>query len=372
MRNISTTSQELSRRSFLRIAFTGAATIIVVPSHAYASPSSPRTFTDSLGRSINVEGVIEKITPLGVHAQTLLTTLYPNGLVSIAKDVSEDALDYSNAGLDDINDLPITGGLTSAATNDIETDEIKGIHPDLLLDVGLPYEGLQEDLEELQTQTGIPVFFIDISFGCLPAAYRKLGELLNCTERAEELASHVNNVYRLTHNVLDTSCHIFYAPKQNGITAKESIRIQIDAISFTGATPITQPYNYTNQTVDIALLNDSDVDIVVFDDTEVLNSLISGDIYDDGSSYEIWYESEASASGNYAISPALMHSWFGSPVLLQGLGLLWLYAIICPQKGCDLIKHAQTFYTLFYELDVSDEKLHELIGCYREGGYNNE
>lgn len=91
-------SNELTRRSFVRIASVGAASaaLFTLPTPALADEiGNQRTFVDSLGRSVTVAAVIENVTPVGVHAQTLMTTLCPEGLVSLAVNVDSDAADYS-------------------------------------------------------------------------------------------------------------------------------------------------------------------------------------------------------------------------------------------------------------------------------------
>lgn len=280
-------------------------------------------------------------------------------------------MDYDEAGISELISLPETGGIASLATEEVTVQRIEAISPELILDVGFPKDGLAAELDALQAETGIPVFFLDISFGNLPSAYRVLGELLHCQERAEELAAYIEGVYSRVRAIAvgaTTSCSVFYAPRKNGLMVRSGIEAQLDAISFVGATPITAPYDYANRTVNLEILDKSNADLVVFDDTECLSSLI--DI--EGQVNNGWQVVKAVLQGKFAISPALMHSWFGSPVLVQVLGVQWLAGIVWPSKyQFNMVTESNAFYSLFFGLNKDEQALTQLIGEYNETGYGN-
>lgn len=81
-------SNGLTCRSFARIASVGVASAVLfmrsIPALA-SEGGKQRVFVDSLDRSVTVATIIENVTPVGVHAQTLMTTLCPEGLVSLEK-----------------------------------------------------------------------------------------------------------------------------------------------------------------------------------------------------------------------------------------------------------------------------------------------
>lgn len=367
-------TKALTRRTFAKIASVGIMSIALpsFPRTAIAQEGSgQRQFIDSLNRSVSVANVIESVTPIGIHAQTLMTTLCPEGLASLATGINDDAADYKDAGIGDLTNLPKTGGIVSPATEDVAIDEIEIISPELILDVGLPRDGLASELDALQAETGIPVVFLDISFGKLSQAYRTLGELLGYQSRAEDLADYIdraNDRVRAFAASSTTSNKVFYAPRENGLTVRSGIEVQIDALAFSGATPVTAPYDYVRKTVDFNILKASETDFVIFDDTNCLDSFLSGE----GEAANIWKDVTAISQGKYAVSPALMHSWFGSAVLVQTLGILWISSILWPtERSVDITSEARSFYSLFYGLIWAEDAFADLAGDRSEEGFTN-
>jgi iron complex transport system substrate-binding protein len=124
-----------------------------------------------------------------------LCELFPEKIASLAVEISgDDVSDYEEADMGELVQLPETGTLFSTSDTDMSPTKVAALSPVIMLDVGLPKEGLAEKLDALQLETGIPYIFIDISFGNLPQAYRILGSLLGCDRRAEALAAYVEAV----------------------------------------------------------------------------------------------------------------------------------------------------------------------------------
>lgn len=365
------TEANITRRKFVRRASLGVAGLALLahplPAVAYDS-SLKKDFVDDLGRKVSLTLGAGKIVPYGACAQDLITTLCPDALASLFTDVNQDIEDYCKAGIAEYGLLPkINHKLDSSFV-----EKIMDVNPDFILDAGVPKSGLISELDDLQKEIGIPVFFLDISFGSLSSAYRTLGEVLNNHDRAETLAAYVdearNRVGSLNHGI-SKGCNVLYAPKENGLILKSSVTTQLQVMSFIGATPVVNFYDFDSGTICLDMINNSDIDLIVFDDTDCLDSLVCKT----GESYNIWKRIDLIQKNRFIVSPALMHSWFGSMVLSQTIGMLWLAHAIWPQTyNYDLIDEAERYYSLFYSLEKEESDLKVLVGKYIEAGYAHE
>lgn len=364
----------LSRRHFVELISSGVLCTLAVgiPREAFAGQGfgSPRDFVDSLGRNVYIPSRVESVTPTGMCAQAMLCMLFPEKLASVAASIDgAENQEYRNAGMSAVTDLPETGTATTSTDAGINATEVVNVSPSIMLDVGVAKEGLESELDVLQEETGVPYAFIDISFGKLPEAYRTLGRLLGCSERSERLATYVENV----HSEIEQgktrrsgSCKVFYAPRVLGLGVSRSVSLQADAITFIGAMPIMTPYDYENRTVDLDALAAESADLILFDDIDCLDSLRSGE----GEAFDIWSPVPAIREGRFAVSPALFHSWLGSLVFVQSIGMLWLASIIWPEAyDDDMTQRAKEFYELFYGFEAEDETVRALVGEYDETGY---
>jgi iron complex transport system substrate-binding protein len=345
------------------------------PQQALATESIVGTivFTDDLGRSVRLPSIIDSVTPTGINAQMMLCHLFPEKMASLAMEVPpSDVSDYADANLEDLVELPETGTLLSSSGADIVSEEVVEISPGIMLDVGLPKEGLADKLNALQLETNIPYIFIDISFGNLPNAYRALGSLLGCESRAEALASYVESVMAEVKGVVDlqeTAYKVFYAQRELGLSVTGGISLQLDAITYAGGIPIVEPYDYANKAVLVDMVGGSEIDWILFDDTDVLEPLLLGE----GEAYVVWSEAISSSGAGFAASPALYHSWLGSMVFAQSIGLLWLVSVIWPTHcDFDMDVRAQEFYNLFYGLGLADDSASELVGEITEEEVSND
>lgn len=82
-----------------------------------------------------------------------------------------------------------------------------------------------------------------------------------------------------------------------------------------------------------------------------------------GEDYEIWNEVEAIKNEAFAVAPGLFHSWVGSPVLVQIIGVLWIGKTVTPEiYDFDIKEYAKEFYQLFYNYALTDTEISGLLG----------
>ena len=156
-----------------------------------AQEASTRIFTDSLGREVEIPTVIDAVAPSGFTAQQVLLTMAPDLLVGMAEQLGDNQLKYFSEGLSQLTVF----GAAFVSKGDINKEAVAAAAPQIVIDTGEPKKGLEEDLDNLQTQLGIPVVFISTPLNDYAAAYTMLGDLLGMQERGKELADYCDNAY---------------------------------------------------------------------------------------------------------------------------------------------------------------------------------
>lgn len=352
----------LTRREFVAAAATtiGGMALFSLPEQAYASNRG--NVRDSLGNSLDMSKPITKVVPAGIYAQTLMETLYPEALSSLAKEVSSDSEDFNEAGLSGVARLPETGTPQGNFGKSIAYEQIKGLNPDLVLQTGFGLGGATSETSEIKTGTGVQTMYLDISFGKLPEAYRTLGSVLGCSERANKLATYIEGAQTRAISAVGTDAEnlrVFYGPRVSGKKVTEGVYVQVEALETLGFTPITTPYDFENKTVNFNTLKNENPDFILLDDTTFPNKFFAAN----GEVYEIWKDVPAIGTGRFAVAPALMHNILGSAVFAQSIGMLWMVYVLAPQ-GCnlDMPTEMKKFYDLFYGLKRSNSSMAALLG----------
>lgn len=360
-----TPTASVTRRAFLALAAAGAG-LAFIPMEASASTRQGSSkITDSLMRPVSLGDVTERcIIPLGPNAQALLEMLCPDSLASLVVAISEEATECTDNNILKLDSLSQTGGERGSlrnATSKLRATKADGVKPSLILDVGTPKDNIESELDALERETGIPCAFIDISFGKLPDAFRRISVLLGCVSRGEELASATERALELSmaSSEYATPAKVFYAPREKGTKVGSGVSVQAAAIEHVGAQPVTSAYDLSNRTVSFATLLENDPDMVVFDDTDITSLLKDKD---DEASFQ-WNRIPAIEWSRFIVSPSLMKSWFGSIVLVQSAGVLWLSKMLHPESSSyDLAAEIRDLYSLFYGLEKSREEIESLIG----------
>jgi iron complex transport system substrate-binding protein len=365
------TPDEFSRRKFIKATaggIIGAGMLrCAIPQLAYAVDGSPEknmSFRDSLGRYVDIPEVVDGVVPYGRYAQTLLLTLAPASMASLATYVDNNDLgDYQKAELDVVEELQKTGLIGDTPDNKISNMRtIKRLRPSLIIDAGIPNDTRAQVLDEVQQATGIPTVFIDISFGNLSEAYRTIGTLLAQSERGTVLADYVDGTYGSIEEKMpfvETSPRVYYAAKQHGIAYRGEMSMQNQAISFLGATPVMIPSDVTGKYVDLSASNNVEMDYVLFDSHECFSGVTDRS----GEDFRIWGSRFESSETHLGVAPTLLHSWIGSPIFLQAIGILWIGNFIWPNVfDYDLLERTREFYSLFYNYEITDNEAAKLLG----------
>lgn len=320
------------------------------PAEAEPEVRADFVFIDDCGREVEVPGEISRIVPSGPLAQIVLYAIAPEMFVGLAAKWYDSAEGFIP---EEYMNLPYFGQLYGSANLNVE--ELALADPQIIIDIGQEMSTGAEDMDTLQEQTNIPTVFISASLETMPETFRKLGELLNKQEKAEELALFCERVYSRTVSIMDevgdNKVNALYVLGEQGLNvlAYDSYHSElIDMLTNNLAVvdnPVSKGTGNEVTMEQIALWNP---DFVLF---------APDSIYDSVAETDTWNEITAIANSNYIEVPEGPHNWMGSPPAVQRyLGMIWLTAVLYPDY-CDYNVEAEIYeyYSLFYGCELTAE-----------------
>lgn len=314
-----------------------------------------RIFVDDCGREVEVPVDVSRIVPSGPLAQVILFAIAPDMLVGLADKWGSNAESIID---NQYLELPYLGQMYNTANMNVE--ELALTDPQIIIDMGKPMDQSKEDLNILQSQTNISTVFISASLSTMPETFRKLGELLNREEKAEELASFCEKVYNRTFSIMDRvgdnkidSLYILGEKGLNVLAYNSYHSEMIDLLTNNLAVvqnPVSKGSGNEVTLEQIAIWNP---DFILF---------ASDSIYDSVSGMDTWNEMDAIASGNFIEVPEIPHDWMGSPPSVQRyLGLIWLTAELYPDYcDYDVKEDIFEYYKLFYHCNLTETQYSEM------------
>ena len=159
-----------------------------------AATEETRTFTDDLGRTVELPVTIDKVIPSGNLALSVLIAYDPSYLASCGTGLPTNSDKYLPEFA--ARNLPVTGALFNASGT-VNYEEVMNLAErgvDVFIDVGQIKSNTSEGLDEFTRISGIPAVFISQdSLEDIPDSYRKIGEVLGETGRGDELYSYMKN-----------------------------------------------------------------------------------------------------------------------------------------------------------------------------------
>lgn len=320
------------------------------------------TFTDDYGREVELRKDITKIVASGPNAQMILVTLAPEMMVGLAEAPSRAQQPYFP---ENYVDLPTLGQFYGKKMS-LNLENLMETDAELIIDVGEIKEEGNEDMDNIQKQTGIATIYIEASPDTYPEAYRKMGKILGKEERAEELAQYcqetIDAANAVKENLTDADVRtILFGTSSTGLNCNVAGSIQARVIEWIGAKNAIQVGEEEvngrdgGNPVDFETIYKVDPDIVI---------LALGGPYDklaDNDSQ--WKELRAVKEDHYYEIPGRPYSWMSAPPSInQVLGARWLMSVIYPDlyEG-DIYKDVKDFYKLFWDYDMSDEEAEEML-----------
>lgn len=314
-----------------------------------------RTWTDSVGREVEIPSNIEKVALSGPLAQIVLYAFAPEMLVGFSNDWSEDAQKYIP---DEYLSLPTLGQLYGGQ-GEMNLEELLASGAQIVIDIGEPKDSIVEDLDGLQEQTTIPFVHVTMTLEEADEAFLKLGDLLGLEERAEEFADYCSNVYSKMNELANEvkKADLLYITGENGLNviAKDSFHAEAIDLMANNLAVVDEPSSKgTGNEVDMEQILNWNPDHIIF---------APESIYDSVQDLEEWQSITAIKNGNYYEVPFGPYNWMGFPPSIQRyLGMLWMGAILYPDAiDYDLQTEVTKYYEMFYHTELTDEDYQELV-----------
>ena len=314
-----------------------------------------RTFTDSVGRTVEVPDKIDRIAVSGPMAQMVVFALAPDQMVGIASEWDKTAAQYLDA---QYYDLPMLGQLYGGK-GELNLETLLASGAQVVIDVGEPKDGIAEDLDALSEQTGLPFVHITATTDTMGDAYRKLGELLNMDAEAETLAAYCESVYSRTQDIAQSvdKVDLLYCLGENGqnVIANGSYHAEIiDLLSSNLAVVDSPSSKGTGNEVDMEQILLWNPDYILF---------APESIYDTVADDPIWQQVTAIREGHYYEVPFGPYNWMGFPPSVQRLlGMMWMAKVLYGDAAdYDLHSEVTEYFSLFYHCELTDAQYQELM-----------
>lgn len=315
------------------------------------------SFTDSVGRAVEIPASPQRIAPSGAVAQMALLTLVPERLVGLATEITPAQQAYLNEAL---WQLPAFGQLYGQ--NALNLESLIAAGPDIIIDIGQAKGSIAEDCDALQEQTGIPVVFVEMTLDGMAEAYRALGGILGAEARAEELAAYAEETLGAAAEASaglaeEERVRVYYGVGENGLGANAAGSVHADVLEAVGAVNVAETQEVQSGGGDEITLEQ----LLLWQPEMILFDPEGG--YDAAAASEDWQLVEAVAAGRCYEVPAGPYNWLGRPPAPNRLlGVRWLGNLLYPELyGYDMVAEAQRYYELFYGAELSAEDAEALL-----------
>jgi iron complex transport system substrate-binding protein len=281
---------------------------IVILALMWSAAAGAAEVVDSAGRIVQAPDRVEHIAPAGPPASVLLVALAPDlmiGWPSALSDAARAILAPEAASLPQIPRLTGRGDVA---------EEIKALHPDLILDYGTVSPRYAELAQATQERTGIPTLLLDGALDKIPETFRRLGAVLHRAERAETLARFAEALLSLPAST--THPRVLYARGADGLTVAAPGTDVTAVFTRLGWQVLAPDGEGTFRTSSIEAIRALDPDLLIFSDPAMRDTLARADA---------WKTVRAVRDGHAMVSPALPFGWIEEPPSINRLiGLAWL------------------------------------------------
>lgn len=324
------------------------------------SPSTPtNSFIDSCEREVEIPAKIEKIAPTGSSSQMILFPLCSDLFCGISSVPNENEKKFLP---EDFCSLPVFGQFYgSKASLNMET--LLSESPDLIIDTGDQKSTQKEDMDMIGEQTGIPTVFVKATLSDYPTAYRTLGRILGRTEKAEKIASYIEEKLKFAENLKskikdDEKVKVMLSTGADGlkINAKGSVQAELlDLLGIENAVVTDKISNKNGGTIlDMEQIFNINPDVIIFDDAGA---------YDMVKNDDRWSKLSAVQNGKYYEVPSVPYSFISNPPSVNRIiGIMWLSKLLYPQY-CDftLEDEMKEYYSLFWGYELTDKEAKEML-----------
>lgn len=360
----------MGRRAFVKMVGTGlllsmAPALTGCESFGEAV-TGERQITDHVDRTLDIPtpSKLEKVYFTSGLAQIFCFTLNPDLLAGTAIQFSRKQLDFLPEGT---SDLSYMGSLSGDGEINREMLMVEGVQLVFSISaIGLSESNISE-AQELQDSTNIPVCLLDGSMDKIGECYRMLGSIFGREGRATELATYCEDVYdRVTAAVGDIPQNqkvtLYYAEGPEGLqtepdASQHALVFALAGANNVAAVPENEGLGMSNVSLEQVLSWDPEV-IIAWD----YENMGGADM--DIRANKNWETLPARKNGRVYTMPSVPFAWLDRPPgVNRFIGVQWIANMLYPDRyDVDMVQVAKEFYKLFYQADITDDQVRELLG----------
>ena len=329
--------------------------MLLVPALSVCAQEGMRTFTDSLGREVQVPEKIERIAVTGSIGKITVFAIGHDLLVGIPEPWDDREKQYIAP---EYHDMAVLGQVYGGK-GQLNLEELLMAAPQVVIDIGEPKAGVAEDMDNLQEQTGIPWVHVSAYLESMDHTYEKLGELLGREEEGKILADYCRQTYddvvALAENAEKVNLLYVLGDKGLNVLARGSFHGAVIDLMANNLAVVENPLSKgTGNEVDMEQILNWNPDVVIFAPESIYAA-----VQDD----PIWQSIAAIQNGTYYEVPVGPFNYMGLPPSSQRLlGLMWMGKLFYPEQAQYDMQQALTeYYKLFYHHDLTQEQYAALM-----------
>lgn len=318
------------------------------------------TFTDSIGREVEIPANITRVAPSGNVANMFMLSIAPEYMVSISNEIHEEQEPYF---LEGIADLPITGQLYGSKST-LNLEQLLSTEPQIIIDIGDYKKGIEEDLDALQAQTGIPVIFLAGDLKNMAETFRTLGTILSGkTERGIEIGGFIDETVAMAEassaKVSDEErVSVMFTCREDGLSTNARGSTQSQVLEIIGAENAVVVEELSNKgggnVINMEQLYNFNPELIIFG---------ADSIYDTVADDAAWQQLDAIANDNYYEIPALPYNFMSEPPSVNMiLGIWWCGNLVYPEiYNYNVIEKLQQAFDVFWQYELTETEAAEML-----------
>jgi iron complex transport system substrate-binding protein len=317
-----------------------------------------KEITDMIGRKMTVPDKITRVFSVSPAVTNVLYAVDPDLIVGLNGKIQDYQKPYLRKSF---QERPVLGGAFGTGLN-LNYESVIKEKPDVIVIWSGDGAYDNKGLERIKAM-GIPVAAVNIDYLYEYAdTFKFLGKLLNREKRANELADYTGKVLNEVKTVVsripsEKKLTVYYAGMKDGLNSScdKSWHAQLIPIAgginpvkcvsgaFTGAERISMEQ--------VILFNP---DAII-----TMNVHFAEEVFKD----KLWQDIKAIKTKRVYIYPKQPSGWVGGSSTFMGLlGLQWLTQRLYPELyKKNIEKEAQHFIKLFYQIDLSKDKIKDII-----------
>ncbi|MFA6941690.1 MAG: ABC transporter substrate-binding protein [Clostridiaceae bacterium] len=329
---------------------------------AVAAKAATQTITDDAGRKVTIPAKINKCYYTSPIGMIMVYSLAPDKMAGWSMKLTDKEKKYIP---EKYTSLPFLGGLQM--NGKINTEELAKVKPDVIFSIGPDAidKTSVSTADKLQKQLNIPVIVVDSNIDKMDKAYAFLGKILDCEDRAKELADYCNNTVKevtaATKDIPEEKrVSVYYAEGPKGLATEptgSSHALVLDMVNGINVAKVKAKGGSGMSEVSMEQVLSWNPGVIISWGKD------AGGACDLIKTSTEWKNINAVKSGKVYEIPNAPFNWFDRPPSVNRyLGLKWLAATLYPDTyKVDMVKEVKNFYSLFYHTDLTDADAKALL-----------